>query len=116
MKEIKRETPIARGLAGNDQDGTVARLGKRHKRPDQFVEGIARDIVFVEKITAVDKEINLGSQSVFDHAYKIFKNRLGPLSASVGVGYGCPGDMKAKVCICRVNELQEILRRTKGAQ
>jgi hypothetical protein len=86
VKEIKgkRRSLV---VSGNDQDRNP-RLGKVHKRSDQFVEGIPRDIVFVEEIAAVDEEIGFCFQSVFHYAEKILKNGLRPFSAPFGVGYG----------------------------
>ena len=55
MKEIKGKLRSL-VVSGNDEDGDP-RLRKVHKRSDQFVEGFPLDIVFVEEIAAVDKEI-----------------------------------------------------------
>jgi hypothetical protein len=107
MEEIKREfRPLV--IAGDEQHGDP-RNHKIHKWPNQFIEDFSWDVVLVKKISAMNEKISLHLKRVLYNSHKILEDGLSPILPSSGVRLGQLGNLKSKMCIGSMNELQNFL-------
>ena len=92
-------------IAGDDQDG-CADPCKIKDRPNQLIECVSRDIVFVKEISAVNEEIHLTFDRMFNNRQEVIENGLGPSLASLQVTGGSFGELESKMGVCGMDEFQ----------
>ena len=73
---------------------------------DEFVEHLSRDIIFIEEVSAVNKEIGLIVNCVFYYGQKVFKDGIGAAFAALRVTLRTLRYLKPEMGISRVDELQ----------
>ena len=102
MKEIKGKLGTF-VIAGNDQDAHPC-AGELHEGLYKGVQDVPGNVVLVEEITAVDKQIRLDLKGVLNDGPEILKDGMRPLAAPFRVRLRDLDDLKSKVGISGMDE------------
>lgn len=95
-------------IAGDEQYGNP-RIHKVHERSSKVIEDLSRDVVLVKEVSAMDEKICLHLDSGLYNRLKILKDGVSPVLSSSGVRLGYLCNLKSKMCVRRMNKLQNAL-------
>ena len=104
MEKIKGELGSL-VITGDNQHGYPP-PAEIQKGPDQFIEYLPRNVVFVKEISAMNEKIGFNVYRVLYNRQKVFKNGVGPSLTPLGVSLDYLGNLESKMGISSMNKLQ----------
>ena len=107
MKQVKGK--FRSFMVSRNHQNPRAAISQFYNGLNEEIKGLSRDIVIIEQIPAVNKQIGLNIPGVVDHGLEIPENGVGPPQPSLRVRLGNLGHFKTQMGVSRMYEFQEYL-------